>query len=682
MKINKSMVGLTFISLVGVLLSACASTAGTDISDQVSQPESIEKTIYVGPLLVDCQGEGPQMCMLVKENPGDEYTLFYDQIEGFEFEEGFEYKLIVKEEQVADPPAGGSSLKWSLVRVESKEPVPIAGDAVEKTIYVGPELVDCTGVAPQKCMLVKENPEDDYTLFYDQIEGINYEEGYEYKIIIREEQVENPPEDASSIKWTLVSVESKEPITDTSAVKLEDTDWVLISYMDPNGVMVEALPGTNSTARFQDGQINGNAGCNSYFGGYEVEGTNISVSPLASTEMFCGSPPGAMDQETAYLSALGSAATYQIIEDQLTIANEAGDPVLIFDVAEPKSLIGNLWQAISYNNGQEAVVSVIIGTEITAYFDEEGTLSGSAGCNNYSAAYVVDGDKITIGPAITTRMFCGDPEGIMDQETRYLAALDMVSAYQFEDDRLILMDSEGRRVVNYQPAKTFDLAETIWELQAYSQGEDAISSTIEGSDLTAIFGEDGNLSGSAGCNNFLGVYEVDGDEIRIELGPLTMMFCEEPEGLMEQETAYLQALETATTYKILGDVLVLKNEADQEVLKYQASDLVGYLWMWLEFLENNDTRTAPDNPGDYTLELFPDGNVHLQADCNNASGTYTVDGSKLDIEIMVTTLAACPPESLSDEYIQLINDAVIYFREGDFLYLDIMMDVGTMKFIH
>jgi hypothetical protein len=59
-----------------------------------------------------------------------------------------------------------------------------------------------------------------------------------------------------------------------------------------------------------------------------------------------------------------------------------------------------------------------------------------------------------------------------------------------------------------------------------------------------------------------------------------------------------------------------------------------------------------------------------------------VNGSQLDIEIMITTLAACPPESLSDEYIQLINDAVIYFREGDFLYLDIMMDVGTMKFIH
>ena len=115
-------------------------------------------------------------------------------------------------------------------------------------------------------------------------------------------------------------------------------------------------------------------------------------------------------------------------------------------VAEPKSLTGNLWQVISYNNGKEAVVSVILGIELTALFDEQGQLSGSAGCNNYTAAYEVEGGNITIGPAATTRMMCSDPEGIMDQETEYLAALEMAASYEFEDDRLILLDAEGRRV--------------------------------------------------------------------------------------------------------------------------------------------------------------------------------------------------------------------------------------------
>jgi len=135
-----------------------------------------------------------------------------------------------------------------------------------------------------------------------------------------------------------------------------------------------------------------------------------------------------------------------------------------------------------------------------------------------------------------------------------------------------------------------------------------------------------------------------------------------------------------TSYRILGDEMVMQDDSGQEVLRFKASDLVGFVWLWVEFLENNDTITRPDIPGNYTLEFLPDGVVKLQADCNNASGSYTVRGSQLDIEIMVTTLAACPSESLSEEYLQLLNDAVTYIRQGESLFIDIMMDSGTMRF--
>jgi heat shock protein HslJ len=685
MNINRTMLGLAFLVVLGMLLAACAPTAGTDAADsdsgkQIAQPDSVERTIYVGPLLVDCQGEGPQKCMLVKEKPEDEYMLFYDQIDGFVYEEGYEYKLIVKEEQVENPPAGGSSLRYSLVSVEYKEPVPIAGEGVEKTVFVAPELVDCTGVAPQKCMLVKHNPEDEYTLFYDQIEGFKYEEGYEYELVILEEQVEDPPADASSISWILVREVSKEPVVDSGEVQLEGIDWVMVSYLNQEGELTAAMPGSNATALFQDGQVNGYASCNGYFGGYEVDGSNLIVSPLASTEMFCGSPPGLMDQEFAYLSALGSAATYSIEDEQLVIANEAGETVLVYAVAEPKSLTGNLWQVISYNNGREAVVSVVIGTGMSAFFEEEGQLSGSAGCNNYTTEYVVEDNNISIGPAATTRMLCSEPDGIMEQEMEYLAALEMAASYEFEDDRLLLLDAEGRRVVNYQLARTFELTETIWHLQNFSDGNETVQSALEGTEITAYFDEEGIISGSAGCNNYTGIYQVDGENIQIELGPLTMMFCDQPEGVMDQEEAYLQALDSATGFQIVGDVMIMLDESGQEVLRFKASDLVGYVWMWIEFLENNDTITRPDMPGNYTLEFLPDGVLNVQADCNNAMGTYTVNGNQLDMEIQATTLAACPPESLSDEYLQLLNDAVAYIREAEFLFIDIMLDTGTMKF--
>ncbi|WP_426478981.1 DUF4377 domain-containing protein [Chryseobacterium sp. CBSDS_008] len=82
-----------------------------------------------------------------------------------------------------------------------------AGD--EKTFIVGPQTADCTGVAPMKCLQVKENASESWTNFYSNIEGFTYEPGYEYVLKVKTEKVDNPPADASSIKYTLVEQVSK-----------------------------------------------------------------------------------------------------------------------------------------------------------------------------------------------------------------------------------------------------------------------------------------------------------------------------------------------------------------------------------------------------------------------------------------------------------------------------------------
>ncbi len=682
MKKSKSLIGVVTLALLGLVAAACAQSPAAEPGGQEPQSSSEEKTLYVGPVLVDCEGEGPQQCMLVRENPEEEYSLFYDQIEGFDYQEGYEYELVVKVEQISDAPAGGSSIKYSLVRNVSQTPVPIAGEGELKTIYVGPKLVDCVGVGPQKCMQVKEDPQDEYSLFYDQIEGFEYEEGFEYQLQVLEEQVEDAPADASSLRWVLVSVDSKVPVADSEAVQLEGPEWKLSLYLNEQGDLVEPLADTFTSANFLDGQVNGNAGCNGYFGGYEVDGTNLSIGNLASTEMFCGNPEGVMDQERDFLSAMSSVAAFNIEDGQLTLTAADGGVLLVFEISEPPAIPGSLWNVLMYNNGKEAVVSVIIGSEITAYFGEDGQLTGNAGCNNYSAAYEIDGDQISIGPAITTRMACPEPEGIMDQEMAYLAALEQASTYEIvEEQRLVLLDSGGSRMVDFMEARTFELTETVWYLESYLDSEAAATTVLEGSEITVRFDDDGLVSGSAGCNNYSGSYQGEGETINIELGPLTMMFCDQPEGVMDQETAYLAALDAVSKYRILGTELVMYDANDQELLKYQASDLVGVVWVWVEFLENNDTVTRPNMPANYTLEFLPDGQVTLQADCNRANGTYTVKGSQLEIEIMTTTLAACPEGSLGDEYIQLLNDAVAFIREGEQLFIDIKFDTGSMKFL-
>lgn len=78
------------------------------------------------------------------------------------------------------------------------------------TYIIAAERADCTGVGKMKCLQVKENKEDPWTLFYQGIDGFEYEEGYEYVVKVKRTNIENPPADASSIKYTLEEVVSKE----------------------------------------------------------------------------------------------------------------------------------------------------------------------------------------------------------------------------------------------------------------------------------------------------------------------------------------------------------------------------------------------------------------------------------------------------------------------------------------
>ena len=87
--------------------------------------------------------------------------------------------------------------------------------SVEKTLFVGPERVDCVGVAPQKCYKVREDPSEDWRFFYSEIAGFDYEPGYQYELLVREEKVENPPADGSSLRWELIEVVSKEAADNT-----------------------------------------------------------------------------------------------------------------------------------------------------------------------------------------------------------------------------------------------------------------------------------------------------------------------------------------------------------------------------------------------------------------------------------------------------------------------------------
>ena len=75
-----------------------------------------------------------------------------------------------------------------------------------RILYVDSTLSDCVGVGPQKCMLTRESLNSDWQLFYDSIDGFDYQEGTQYKLNVMVTSVENPPADGSSLEYSLIEI--------------------------------------------------------------------------------------------------------------------------------------------------------------------------------------------------------------------------------------------------------------------------------------------------------------------------------------------------------------------------------------------------------------------------------------------------------------------------------------------
>lgn len=63
----------------------------------------------------------------------------------------------------------------------------------------------------QPVLLVKANDDTSWRAVYEGIEGFDYEPGYEYKLRIKAKQLADPPQDASSVRYSLLELISKTP---------------------------------------------------------------------------------------------------------------------------------------------------------------------------------------------------------------------------------------------------------------------------------------------------------------------------------------------------------------------------------------------------------------------------------------------------------------------------------------
>ena len=182
------------------------------------------------------------------------------------------------------------------------------------------------------------------------------------------------------------------------------------------------------------------------------------------------------------------------------------------------------------------------------------TVSGRAPCNTYRGAFDLGDDgSVEIGPLALTRMAC--PGSAMEAENEFVAALEAVDHVEADVDRMVLTGGDGVRL-SFRSYDAEELLVGTWTITGVATG-DSIDSMLDGTEPTISFGEDGDLTMETGCNTAGSSWELDGDELTIDRPRTTLMACDDPPGVMEQEAALLRALESAARVEVAPDALTI-----------------------------------------------------------------------------------------------------------------------------
>jgi polar amino acid transport system substrate-binding protein len=144
--------------------------------------------------------------------------------------------------------------------------------------------------------------------------------------------------------------------------------------------------------------------------------------------------------------------------------------------------------------------------------------------------------------------------------------LDQAGSYTY---LLEAQNPAGQRVTQQQSVLVSEavpenpLAGTRWRATALNGNP-----VLTGTTLTAAFGADGRVNGSSGCNTYSATYTVNGAQLAITPPTGTSALCAEPQGIMEQEAAFLTALQSASSFSLEGGQLYVLSASGQALIEF------------------------------------------------------------------------------------------------------------------
>ena len=317
--------------------------------------------------------------------------------------------------------------------------------------------------------------------------------------------------------------------------------------------------------------------------------------------------------------------------------------------------VGPTWQLVSL--GTDAA-----GAEATLTFGDDGRVFGTTGCNRYFGTYELASDgALTLTGVGSTRMAC--PPAEMAQETRFLAALNGARRVVVTSDRMALSGDGGPQLTfQAMPSETADatLSGTVTYRPRIALPPNAVLSVklldVSRADAPSITLAETRV-GTDGAQvplPFSLVY--DSADIQPRMRYVVRAEILDAQGVLmwTTDTAY-PVLTQGAPMSDVEVVLAQVTEADQ------ASALVGRTWRLAEIRQPSGVSLSYEGEAPFTLTFGADGQYNGQADCNRYGGTFEAAPSgTLRLSQGLSTLAACPNPSVSQDFFGVLNGAQRY----------------------
>jgi heat shock protein HslJ len=218
-----------------------------------------------------------------------------------------------------------------------------------------------------------------------------------------------------------------------ATANIEDSQWQLVEVSNEP---VSPLAGEKRPHILLDSaqkKATGFAGCNNFFGSYEIDEVALQFGPVGSTRMAC--PDLQLSLETEVFKALDKTSGWEIKDDVLLFLD--GDDVLArFTKEDNSEITGMVWQWVQtlYNDDRKAVPAD--PKNYTIQFREDGTLNVKADCNQKGGTYSASADEKRLSIEITHSTMAACPDGSLEDE--FTRALSAAAIYFFKDGDLYI----------------------------------------------------------------------------------------------------------------------------------------------------------------------------------------------------------------------------------------------------